>query len=98
MTNHYFAVAAVLVLAGCASSYSAHDDSSTSAANDTADVDAGTEPELFTWPIPAHWAPETDPFPLSFAPALPYASGVLELRFPSGFFTPTADTYFSYDY
>lgn len=92
MNTRHLALAAVLLAAGCANT---NDHAASSAA---ADDTPAPEPEAFTWPVPAHWAPETDPFPLSFAPALPYAGGVLELRFPAGFFTTTADTYFSYNY
>lgn len=95
MNTRHFAFAAALLLAGCAR---ASDNAASSAAADDTTPDAGTEPETFSWPVPAHWAPETDPFPLSFAPTLPYPSGVLELRFPAGFMTTTADAYFSYSY
>lgn len=47
------------------------------------------------WEIPEGWRTETIPFPLEFAPGLPYR-GVEELRFPNAFLTPEADWYFSY--
>jgi hypothetical protein len=49
------------------------------------------------WPKPASWKSETIPFPLPFAPALPYR-GVEELRFAPRFFDPQAETYFSYNF
>ncbi|MFN0243542.1 MAG: hypothetical protein ACKVWV_11675 [Planctomycetota bacterium] len=55
-----------------------------------------TEPSSdFDWPVPVGWAQETIPFPLDFAPELPYR-GLEELRFAPGFFTTSADTYWSY--
>src|SRR5262245_24178101 len=39
----------------------------------------------FDWPVPAGWKHETIPFPLGFAPGLPF-HGVEELRFAPGFF------------
>ena len=52
---------------------------------------------VFAWPSPPGWKAETIPFPLEFAPALPYR-GVEEVRFAPHFFEPTADTYFSYSF
>jgi len=49
----------------------------------------------FEWPIPAGWKHETIPFPLDFAPMLPY-HGVEELRFMPGFFKADAPDYWSY--
>jgi hypothetical protein len=49
----------------------------------------------FQWPVPAGWRSETIPFPLDFAPALPYR-GVEELRFAPGFFKPEAPDFWSY--
>lgn len=51
----------------------------------------------FTWPTPAGWRSETIPFPLDFAPSLPYR-GTEELRFAPGFFEPAAATYFTYSF
>lgn len=53
-------------------------------------------PPGFTWPAPEGWKTETIPFPLEFAPELPY-KGLEELRFPPGMFKPT-DEYFSYTF
>lgn len=47
------------------------------------------------WETPEGWRTETIPFPLEFAPGLPYR-GVEELRFPKAFLTPEDDWYFSY--
>lgn len=47
------------------------------------------------WEVPADWRTETIPFPLEFAPALPYR-GVEELRFPKPFLDPESEWYFSY--
>ena len=52
-------------------------------------------PASFVWPTPEHWKHETIPFPLEFAPDLPYR-GTEELRFAPGFFDPNAPGYFSY--
>lgn len=52
-------------------------------------------PVSFVWPTPAGWKHETIPFPLDFAPSLPYR-GSEELRFAPGFFDPDAPGYFSY--
>jgi hypothetical protein len=49
----------------------------------------------FAWPLPAGWRPETIPFPLGFAPSLPYA-GVEELRFAPGMFTAGSDDFWTY--
>jgi hypothetical protein len=49
----------------------------------------------FTWPVPPKWKEEKIPFPLDFAPALPYR-GVEELRFAPGFFDPAAPGFWSY--
>src|SRR6187402_1986296 len=51
----------------------------------------------FAWPTPAGWRSETIPFPLDFAPSLPYR-GTEELRFAPGFFEPTSETYFTYSF
>lgn len=47
------------------------------------------------WVVPDGWKAETIPFPLEFAPELPYR-GVEELRFPKGFFEAGDPSYFSY--
>jgi hypothetical protein len=49
----------------------------------------------FDWPIRDGWRAETIPFPLEFAPTLPYR-GVEELRFPKGFLDPGSQHFFSY--
>jgi hypothetical protein len=54
-------------------------------------------PKNFEWPVPAGWKHETIPFPLGFAPELPY-HGVEELRFMPGFFTAEAPDYWSYEF
>jgi hypothetical protein len=51
----------------------------------------------FTWLTPPEWKSETIPFPLEFAPSLPYR-GVEEVRFSPHFFDAKADTYFSYSF
>lgn len=59
---------------------------------------SATQPALqFDWPVPAGWKHETIPFPLEFAPKLAY-HGIEELRFAPGFFTPSASTFWSYDF
>ena len=49
----------------------------------------------FAWPVPAGWKSETIPFPLGFAPTLPYA-GFEELRFTPGMFKAGSDEMWSY--
>ena len=49
----------------------------------------------FQWPIPKDWKQETIPFPLGFAPDLPY-EGVEELRFSPGMFKQDQADYWSY--
>ncbi len=49
----------------------------------------------FRWPVPTGWRKETIPFPLDFAKDLPY-SGVEEIRFAPGMFTPGERGYWSY--
>jgi hypothetical protein len=49
----------------------------------------------FAWPVPAGWRSESIPFPLGFAPTLPYA-GVEELRFAPGMFTAGSDEFWTY--
>jgi hypothetical protein len=51
--------------------------------------------EGFRWPTQPGWKEETIPFPLDFAPALPYR-GVEELRFMPGFFDPRSRGFWSY--
>jgi hypothetical protein len=92
MTTHrIFAALAFASVAACSATQPGSESST------AADTTPPPPAEHFTWPVPDHWAPETIPFPLDFAPTLPYA-GVLELRFMPKFFTPGATTYFSYDY
>ena len=47
------------------------------------------------WPVRSGWKHETIPFPLEFAPSLPY-HGTEELRFAPGFFQPDSSTFWSY--
>jgi len=56
---------------------------------------APAKPASFDWPAPEKWKKETIPFPLDFAPELPYR-GTEELRFAPGFFDPNAPGYWSY--
>lgn len=49
----------------------------------------------FSMPIPTGWRTETLPFPLEFAPDLPY-SGLEELRFAPGMFEETSEELWSY--
>ena len=51
----------------------------------------------FAWPTPTGWRSETIPFPLDFAPSLPY-HGTEEIRFAPGFFKPVSETYFTYSF
>jgi hypothetical protein len=82
-----------LLFAACAS-----DRSSTPPAAPPASSASTPQPLTeFDWPVPAGWKHETIPFPLEFAPELPY-HGLEELRFAPGFFKPDASTYWSYDF
>lgn len=57
---------------------------------------APPKPELpFVMPVPEGWRTETIPFPLGFAPTLPY-KGVEELRFSPGMFKPGSEDFWSY--
>ena len=47
------------------------------------------------WSVPAGWMHETIPFPLEFAPGLPYR-GTEELRFAPGFSKPVSVSFWSY--
>jgi hypothetical protein len=47
------------------------------------------------WPVPPGWRSEVIPFPLEFAPSIAHR-GVEDLRFPPGFFDPSAADYWSY--
>jgi hypothetical protein len=49
----------------------------------------------FQWPLSEGWRQETIPFPLEFAPDLPY-KGVEEIRFAPGMFKPDQAGYWSY--
>lgn len=49
----------------------------------------------FGMPVPEGWRTETIPFPLEFAPDLPY-TGLEELRFAPGMFEPESDELWSY--
>lgn len=49
------------------------------------------------WPAPEHWRTETIPFPLDFAPSLPY-TGYEELRFSPEFGKSDRQLYFTYGF
>lgn len=49
----------------------------------------------FDWIIPEGWIAETIPFPLGFAPGLPY-SGLEELRFAPGMFKAESEDFWTY--
>ncbi len=57
----------------------------------------GEEPPAvpFTMPVPDGWRTETIPFPLDFAPELPY-QGLEELRFAPGMFEDGSDGFWTY--
>lgn len=48
-----------------------------------------------SWQLPAGWSAETNTFPLSFAPGLPYR-GSEEIRFMPGMYKPGARDFWSY--
>lgn len=78
-------LASLALVAGCASS----------PPPTTSTTSAPAEPASFEWPKADKWKGETIPFPLGFAPDLPY-KGTEELRFAPGFFDASAPGYFSY--
>jgi hypothetical protein len=49
----------------------------------------------FRWDVPEGWRTEVIPFPLPFAPNLPYR-GAEELRFPPGFLKVDSENFWSY--
>lgn len=62
----------------------------------TAALCLGEEPEIpFHLPVPEGWSSETIPFPLEFAPELPYR-GLEELRFAPGMFKQGDEGFWSY--
>lgn len=78
----------VLALGACASS-------STPSTPATSPAPAQEEGAVaFDWPVRDGWKGETIPFPLGFAPDLPYR-GVEELRCPPGFFEPNSSHFWS---
>lgn len=60
-----------------------------------AETPAVEAPDPFSYDAPEGWKPERIPFPLGFAPSLPY-KGFEQLRFAPGMFDPKSDTYFTY--
>ncbi len=61
-------------------------------------VAAATESPLpFSMPVPDGWRTETIPFPLGFAPDLPYR-GLEELRFSPGMFVEGSPEFWSYTF
>jgi hypothetical protein len=84
---------AVAVACGCA----AKAEPSSETASDLAVTAPRDVAGTYTWPTPEGWTTDTIPFPLSYAPELAYA-GIEELRFAPDFFTPTAETYWSYSF
>ena len=60
-----------------------------------AETHAAEAPDPFSYDAPEGWKPERIPFPLGFAPSLPY-KGFEQLRFAPGMFDPKSDTYFTY--
>ena len=101
MRNHLLA-AAIAAASLFAAAANAQDGQAAPDAADTEDGQAAPEeaaaPELpFHLPLPEGWRAETIPFPLGFAPELPY-TGLEELRFAPGMFRPEAEDYFSYSF
>jgi hypothetical protein len=71
----------------------------TSPASSSSEAALGTHAAAaFTWPTPAGWKLDTRPFPLSYAPNLPYQSGVEVVQFMPRFFDASAETYWSYNF
>ena len=62
----------------------------------TTGIGAAAEESLpFAMPVPEGWRTETIPFPLEFAPDLPY-SGLEELRFAPGMFEEGSSEFWTY--
>ena len=61
----------------------------------TSGVPLAQEALPFSLPVPDGWQTETIPFPLEFAPQIPY-SGLEELRFSPGMFEEGADDFWTY--
>ena len=99
-----FALSAV-ILAACQPSREvaeAPSDIAEIASAATAEASSATDEETgaplpFSMPVPGGWRTETIPFPLSFAPDLPY-EGVEELRFAPGMFEANNETFWSYSF
>ncbi len=49
----------------------------------------------YSFPVPAGWGTEKIPFPISFAPSIPY-KGIEEIRFAPGWSKKESDAYWSY--
>lgn len=94
----FFPTALIGGFAGCAPSGAANPNPTTTTSTTTAATTAATAaPDLLDWPLLPGWRRETIPFPLSFAPSLPYR-GAEEIRFAPRFFDPESETYFTYSF
>ncbi|MBP7808038.1 MAG: hypothetical protein KA163_01980 [Bacteroidia bacterium] len=51
----------------------------------------------YDFPVPTGWGTEKIPFPISFAPEIPY-KGIEEIRFVPGWSKATSDAYWSYTF
>src|SRR4051812_19484084 len=60
-------------------------------------VPTRAETPAFRWPVPKGWAEETIPFPLGFAPEVPF-HGTEEVRFSPRMFDPKAPGYWTYTF
>lgn len=87
-------IASLFLLGACAAQAASPTETATTSA---AAVETPAANANATWPVPAGWRTETIPFPLGFAPALPYR-GTEELRFGPNFFKPSSPTYFTYTF
>lgn len=92
--------AALLSLAACGASRTAAAPTtaaspSASAAPSAAPAAKPKEDASLTWPIPPGWRSEIIPFPLDFAPSIPYHGREI-IRFAPKFFDAKTPTYFSY--
>lgn len=102
-TPRRFTRSLLVALALSASACLGHapDADNTTAAQTTNTSEHGAAPPKpapsIDWPTPDGWRSETIPFPLDFAPKLPYAGYEL-LRFGPRFFDPGSETYFTYSF
>jgi hypothetical protein len=81
-----FSVVGLIVASGCAKEPPV-----------TPAAEKAATPFGIDWPAPNGWRTEDIPFPLKFAPSIPY-KGYETLRFGPKFLDPASETYFTYSF